>query len=355
MKDILQKLLNAEGEGCVTIIASTHRVKTGIKQDELTIKNLVKEAEDRLLGMYEKKFAESIINNIHKAIGTIDFSKNLDALMIFAGPTISEYITLPTEVKNRVVIDKTFATRDLIRAKSETPSYYILVLSRKFARLIIAQGERVLQEIGSPFPLYNEDYERLRSQLPPDRLKASALEGFYHSVDKALSIHLKNKPLPLIIAAGVRNYAHFEKITSMPDMIAGNALIKSTENKAHTIVAEAWPIVVKMLQEYNKNRIKNMEKAMGSGKLLSDYNEVWNALISGRGRVLFVKKGFHQPAALTDGKIALIEKVVKDAKGVVEDIIDEMIEQCLAHGGEVVYVEGNELDCYNGIALITRY
>ena len=355
METLLQKLLSSQGEGCVTIIASTHRVRSGIRQDELAVKNLAREAEERLLTLYEKSFAQPIIENIHKAIASIDFSKNLEALMIFAGPTVSEFITLATEVKNRVVIDRTFATRDLIRAISEAPTYFVLVLSRKRARLILAYGGNAVEETGHPFPIENVDYERLRSQLPPDRLTASAVEGFFHQVDKALAAVLKKKPRPLIVAAGERNFALFEKICSTPEMIVGNLPLKSDQQKAHAIVAEAWPLAVKLLQEYNKERIKELEKAISSGKFLNDYNEVWEALTSGRGRVLFVKKGFHQPAAFSNGRVALIEKAVKDAKGVVEDIIDEMIEQALAHGGEVMYVSGPELDPYNGIALITRY
>ncbi len=51
MEALLQKLLNSQGEGCVTIIANTHRIRTAIKQDELTVKNLAREAEERLLAL----------------------------------------------------------------------------------------------------------------------------------------------------------------------------------------------------------------------------------------------------------------------------------------------------------------
>lgn len=355
MEALLQKLLNSQGEGCVTIIANTHRIRTAIKQDELTVKNLAREAEERLLALYKKSFAQPIIDNIYQALSSIDFSQNLEALMIFAGPTLSEFITLPTEVRNRVIIDKTFATRDLIRAISEAPFYYVLVLSRKRARLIVAHGDKAVEELGHPFPIENIDYERLRSQLPPDRLTASAIEGFFHEVDKTVAAVLKHKPRQLIIAARVRNFALYEKICSTPEMIIGNATLKSDDQKAQAIISEAWPVAVKMLKDFNKKRLKELEKAISSGKFLNDYNDVWEALNAGRGRILFVKKGFHQPAAFVNGRVALIEKVVKDAKGIVEDIIDEMIEQALAHGGEVVYVDGPGLDPYNGIALVTRY
>ena len=54
-----------------------------------------------------------------------------------------------------------------------------------------------------------------------------------------------------------------------------------------------------------------------------------------------------------DGKILFVEKFERDQKGVIDDIIDEMIEQNLSFGGDIVFLERNELDELPNIALIT--
>jgi hypothetical protein len=41
--------------------------------------------------------------------------------------------------------------------------------------------------------------------------------------------------------------------------------------------------------------------------------------------------------------------------GAVDDIIDEMIEINLANGGDVVFTEGNELERFGHVVLLTRY
>ncbi len=39
----------------------------------------------------------------------------------------------------------------------------------------------------------------------------------------------------------------------------------------------------------------------------------------------------------------------------VEDIIDDMIEKNIDFGGDAVFVDGNELERYDGLVLVTRY
>ena len=88
---------------------------------------------------------------------------------------------------------------------------------------------------------------------------------------------------------------------------------------------------------------------------MSDFFGFWSAILVGRGKTLFVKQGFYQPALLVGGEILLVEKLERDQKGVIDDIIDEMIEQNLSFGGDIVFLEGNELDEFQNVALITRY
>ncbi len=55
MNTTLKKLKNINSENCITIILNTHRTKPGYLKDELTLKNLIKEAEDRLMTDTSKK------------------------------------------------------------------------------------------------------------------------------------------------------------------------------------------------------------------------------------------------------------------------------------------------------------
>lgn len=352
--DIIEKIKNTKAEGCVTIIMNTHQTRPAIQQDMLTLKNLAKEAEERVLSLYDSKTAEAILRQLKNTINTIDFSRNDKSLIFFICAEFGHYLSLPTSVKNRVVIDKTFATRDVYRAMHETTTYYVLALSRKKARLIKAVNDHGEELKNAPFPLFNPEYNKQRAKLSPDDIEEALIVEFFNNVDKALWEVIHNNDLPVVIASEIRNYNIFSKISRLKNKIIGRVPLLHEEAKVHQIVAEARHLVEKNLEKETKKQLSKLEKAINNQRFLTDYTEVWNAIQQGRGRTLFVKKGFHQPAVFVNGHVALIEKVMKDAPLVVEDIIDEMIEKMINQKGEVVFIDGNHLDRFNGIALIVK-
>jgi len=53
--------------------------------------------------------------------------------------------------------------------------------------------------------------------------------------------------------------------------------------------------------------------------------------------------------------IELSDEESKREKGVIDDIIDEIIERNIAKGGDTVFVDDDDLSAFNGIGLQTRY
>ena len=149
---LLNKVKNIHEEACISIVLNTHRTKPDNQKDEIKLKNLVQEAEKRLIEMYDKRKVWSIMENINKVVDTINHNFNLESLVIYANKDFAEFTRLPIKVEDRVVLDFTFATRDLIRAMHSESAYYVLVLSRQQARLIEAYGDNVVNELKD---LYN--------------------------------------------------------------------------------------------------------------------------------------------------------------------------------------------------------
>ena len=130
MNKKLNELKKVNAENCVSIILNTHRTAPDSQKDVIALKNLIKEAEERLLNSLDKKKAQAIVESLTKVESTIDHSHNLESLILFVNvdEQIAEYMRLPIPVVDRVIIDHTFATRDLLRAIHLTASYFILVL-----------------------------------------------------------------------------------------------------------------------------------------------------------------------------------------------------------------------------------
>lgn len=358
MNPFLKKIKDIQGEACVTIICNTHRTHPDNVGDELRLKNLIKNAEERLYSDYEKRFVWPIMENINKLMAKIDHKENLESLILFANQEMADFTRLAIKVEDRVVIDDTFATRDLVRAEHEQVAYYILILSSKEARLIESMNDKPLKELKGDFPyknetLYNTNKATRHTGGSDEKLK----EEFFNRVDKEVQAVTKDNRLPIFVICEDRNFQHFMNVADNKQMYAAN-LIKNRgaeDAKPHHVVDEAWPEIQQYNRNKNASRISELEIAVGSGKFMSDYNDIWRAILEGRGQTLFIKKGHFQPGLISGDEIMLVDNLGSEQKGVCDDIIDEMIEHNLSFGGDTVFLDGSELDKFQNLALTTRY
>ena len=318
MNAILNNLKDVTGECCVTIILTTHRTLPDNAQDSILLKNLIKEAEKKIHVDCSKEEATLIIHNLSKLAAEIDHRHNLESLVLFVNKDIAEYTRLPLAVESRVMVDKSFQTRDLIRALNKQTGYYILLLSRHRARMLEALSDKAVKEIDSFFPVENEV-----TTVPPAAAsianRVSSLQSeFFNKADKMVTEVYKVKPLPIVICTEESNYPEYLKVSDKKDIILGNVKGNKLMDKAHHVVEAVWPFVKNLENERNKSRLLELDSAVNSNQFLTDFNDIWSALNEGRGRTLFVKQGFFQPARLIDDRIQLVDPNQADEADVVE-------------------------------------
>ncbi len=356
MDKILEKLKKETSDCCVTIILNTHRTKPDDGQDPIRLKNLIKEVEIRLLNDYDKRIATSLVNKINELAVTINHTYNLESLVLFVNEHIAEYVRLPIPVENRVVIDKTFATRDLVRTLHQAASYFVLVLNRDKARLIEAFNDQVKQELSSVFSIENLRLHPVdRTDAALSSRQTNLVQEFFNRVDKQLDEVVRENPLPVLICTEESNYHHYMKIADRKEIIIGRLNGNRLNEKAEHIIEAAWPVVRQINMNKNQERLQELSGALGTGKLVTDFNDIWKAVQEGKGKTLFVQQGYFQPARLTNDTIELLRDEQADKINVVDDIIDEMIEINIKHGGDAVFLPKTELEKFNGLALTTRY
>lgn len=358
MKDILDKIRNVESDCCVTIILNTHRNKPDIQKDAILLKNLITEAEQKLLNTFDKRFAQPIIENLKQLAERVDHGHNLDSLLLFVSDDVTEMVKLPVAVEDRVVIDRKFAIRDLVRGFQLQEWYYVLVLSRDKARLIEALNDQEIRESDYPFPIENTDlYLTTKKALSKPKQKDFMTEEFFNRVDKSLWPAINDNPHPVLICTEERNFFHYMKICDKQDRIIGHLNQNRLDEKPVHIIAEAWPIVHKYHMEKNAQRIAELHKALNNGLFLSDTGEIWRALNEGRGQTLFIKQGYFQPAVISNNLVGVVEGIQgsSDHEEMVEDIIEKMIDVNMRNGGDVVFLPEEDLKEFNGLALVTRF
>ena len=355
MNMMLRRLKNIISENAITIILNTHRTLPDNQKDPLLLKNMIKEAEIRLMAETNKQNAQVLIQRLRDLEETIDHRQNLESLILFVNENTAEYVRLPIAVEDRVIIDKTFATRDLIRAMHMEASYLVLVLSQQKARLIKASNDKVIQEFGDPFPIENNQMVN-RAELSNASRLTNLISEFYNQVDKEVNHLRKENKLPVLICSETSQYHEYLKVADEKNSIYEQCLSGNHENaKAHHIVTEAWEIVKKYVIERNNARKAELQKAISSGKFLSDTNEIWQGIQQGSVQTIFIEEGNFQPAKWIDGHITYVSPEMRNGKSVVDDIYDELIEANLRQGGDTVFLPKGELTDFNGFGAVTRY
>ncbi len=355
MKELLEELKNVQSPHCISIVLNTHRTHPENQQDPILLKNLIKEAETRLLEVMDKRSAEVFLGKLELVAREIDHEQNLESLAIFVNEDLARYVRLPVAVTNRVVIDGTFATRDLVRTLHAEHAYYALVLSRKVARLVEAFADRPVRELGGDFPM---DYGLLYTTDREERSKASGsdqlVEEFFNRVDKAVQRVWQEQPRPLVLVTEDRNIAHYRKVADRDHVIATAQSVHDDE-QPHRVVTKAWEAAQPAFEARNAARVAELHKAVAAQSFLSDLNDIWRALQEGRGATLFVKRGYFQPARVDGDRLVPLHEVATKVEGFIDDAIDEMIEIALQHGGEAVFLDGDELEEFQNLALVTRW
>ncbi len=354
MDTTLDQLKEVTSDCCVTIMLQTHRTIPENNQDPILLKNLVREAEDRL-GDYNKETAGIVKEKLNKLADSIDHRFNLESLVLFVNEKIAEFVRLPVTTENKVIIDNRFATRDLVRAMNRLTPYYVLVLSRDRARLIEALNDKVTREVTNGFPMVNNfTVQTASGEAELLNQQQSAANDFFNTVDKQLVEIKKTDKFPVIICTDESNYSEYLKVANNKEFIAGFVSGNRDMDTAHNIIKEVWPVVKQLNEEKKKQRLEELSMAMSSHNVLVDFNDIWKAIGEGRGRTLFVKQGYSQPVKLENDTIEIMPSGKEDEANV-HDIIDEMIEKNLQFGGDAVFINDDGLKDYQGLALVTRY
>lgn len=352
----LKQLQSLTKVPALSILLPTHRTSPENKQDPILVKNLVNEATSRLGEEFSARELAPLLENLEKLVDEINYAHTLCGLALYVSHDFAKLYHLPFSVPARVIIDKTFATRDLVYGLHREVRYWVLLLSQSSTRLLAGTGE-ILEEIndenfatqmtgpGATAPLpYDSD-----SSYRDDRHRR-----FLQKVDGDFTNYAQDESLPLIVGGVDRQVSFFQEVSQHSSAIAGNIIGNFDKISIHEIIPQVWPIVQSVRETERVNALQQLEDAVSAQKFVSTIGEAWRLATQGRGKLLLVEKSYHEPAILSEnGGIEL----VNDPGGtdVMDDAVDEVIEVVLAMGGDVLLVGDETLSLHQRIALILRY
>lgn len=341
----------------VTITLPTHRTSPDNRQDPIRLKNLLSQAIERLTAELGRREAEPVLRRLDELTSDVDHERNLDGLALFASADYAAKQRLPFTLPERVVVDQSFFTRDLVYALNRSPRYWVLALSEQATRLFEATRDD-LEELtaGSPFPLA----QKVRD-LPGDpavnvsQLRDEYSRGFAREIDTALATYMAADPLPLAVVGVDRWIAFFQEVTSHGQQIVATLTGNHDQTTGHDLGRLVWPLVRDGLAARREGIHAELNTAVGGQRTASTLGEVWRFAQEGRGQTLVVEEGYHEAATVDETGFFLRPAGEGAGPTLLDDAVDEIVETVLAKGGRVVFADDGTLEKHGRIALILRY
>jgi Bacterial archaeo-eukaryotic release factor family 3 len=356
----LQSLTNVPA---LSILLPTHRTSPDNKQDPILVKNLVNEATERLGGEFSRRELAPLFQNLETLTSEIDYRNTLDGLALYVSHDFAKLYDLPFPVPARVVIDQTFATRDLVYGMHRAQRYWVLLLSQSSTRLLAGTGETLEEVEDENFPMQMTG-PGATAPIPYDADSSYLDERhrrFFQQVDTAFTRYAQDDALPLIVGGVERQVSFFQEVSQHTQAMsttgyayAGTLSGNFDRATISELTPQVWSIVQSVRERQQADALQLLDDAMGAQNVVSTIGEVWRLAQEGRGNLLLVEKNYHVPAIITEnGGLELVDQ--SGGTDVMDDAVDEVIEVVLAKGGNVVIVDDGTLSVHQQIALILRW
>ncbi len=376
VNDYAAGLFDAPEPPCLSLYQPTHRHHPDKEQDRIRFGNLVKKLEESLRQKYTTRDVRPLLEPFQKLAADSDFwNRTRNGLAVLGSPNLFRVYRLQRPVPEIAVVAESFHLKPLMRILQSADGYHILGLSRE--KITLFEGNRdVLDKVDLP-PEVPQTLEEVRGEDPErpglsvwtasagrEGIRYGAgsksdvvereTEQFFRAVDRAILEHISRPSgLRLLLAALPENANLFRRISR-------NFFLMEEEIDTHPdsltieeLRARAWQAV----EPHYLTRLAGLIEMYGLARSRELGDEdlvlVARSAIAGRVATLLIEAERH-----VAGRIDPVTGAVEFddlADPAVDDLLDDLGELVLKHGGQIVIVPAERMPTRTGIAAIYRF
>ncbi|MET8244405.1 chemotaxis protein [Streptomyces sp. NPDC005202] len=345
----------------VSVLTPTHRREPDNTQDPVRLRNVVTEAKKQLETdpAVSRERRTDVVRQLDQALTEVDLAHAEDGLVIFAAPGEHQVWSLARSVPERVVLSDTFLTRNLVSAQAAERPFWVLSASADRVTLWSGGADRVAEDRIGGFPLTRrlvENFDAERQERIgdlPSTFRDERTRQFLREADTAMSTVLREHPRPLYLTGEPVALSALDEVGS----VTKNAVHVPHGGLAHGTPEAVWH-AIRPVQEVEARKAaaavaRELETARGRREFAAGVDEVWQNARQGRVRLLAIEENYRVTVRDDAGDhLVPAESGDLDAR---EDIVDEIVEQCLETGAKVRFVPDGALREAHGIAGVLRY
>jgi hypothetical protein len=379
------KMLLAKQKGvCVSIFLPTSRGGVESQQDELRLRHLIRDAENRLgLNNLRSTEVEQLLEPLNALLEDGGFwLRTGDGLAMFRTSELFRSYRLPYRLQEQVIVSDHLYLKPLLPLLADDGRFYLLAMSQHGIRLFegthysiheLALPESVQVSLAEAFK--DEEAENevsfYGSSSPAlvgkggrraaifyghwcghDDRKDHLLRYFQH-IDRGLHELLRDESAPLVLAGVEYLFPLYRQANTYPYLLAQGVPGNPDKLSADALHEGAWAVVKPYFQKVKERTAAYYRDNVGTTRTSSDIREIMPAAYYGQVSSLFV--AIDQELWGTFDPNSTSMHIHKEARFRDDDLLDEAATQTLLHGGSVYAVEQVQVPGESLIAAVFRY
>ena len=377
--DDLKDLIDQSENTLVSIYLPTFKRGNEINKSRIQLKNLLKEAEEKLVnkGM-NKRDADNYLEPALKLLDETLFWQNQDkSLALFLSEKNFKYYKLPIDIEPAVVNSDVYFIRPLLKLFTSYMDFNVLSLSQDEIKLFKC-NQYDIEEITVPeIDELVEDYipivELNRESNSPKGAASSGVGPGMHgyneisdierndivkhlkNIDKEVTRVLKDEKNPLIIFSVDYVYPMYKELSSYNNILDGFIKGSSSGVNPREIHSKAMDIFQEEIDENYKKEVDRYNRVKNSNRdlTLTDLKDLVKEAFKGSVGTLFVASDVQEWGKFDKDDFS-IEILDKEADGAIE-LLDYAAITTIENGGKVYVANRGDLPEASPLAGILRY
>lgn len=380
----LRELLEFDRAPTVSIYLPLHGRGREAGADRLRLRAAVGRARERLADQYAEEVGRTILRGLDHLLERDGiWGEQAGGMALFLAPGFRRGYRAPLAFEERVVVAPTFHTRPLVDYLTAPQRFYVLELSRNRVQLWegspeglqpVARGslprdladalgfeyERELKVVmrrkerdgthgehgrGGIMPVFHGHGVGLDDREPE-------LEAFFRKVDAGLRSFLRGRKSPLILATVEENEALYRSVSELENLAEGSVAASARHWSPADLHGAAWPVAEREAERRVDEALRLWETARGRGEAEAAPEELGPLAVAGRIRLLLTERGREVRGSL-DRATGRVE-VTGAAGDEAVDLLDELGEVALRHGGDVLPLPPERMPVGTGVAGVLR-
>jgi hypothetical protein len=380
----LKTLVQQPRNICVSIFLPTYRTGAGTQQNPIRFRNLIREAEERLIASGWRADDAKDLLQASKELDNYEFWQHQsDGLAIFRSLDLLQYYCVPLKFEELVVVNNRFYLKPLFPLFSHDGHFYILALSQNQIRLLEGTHHHIEEiDLTAVLPsleqvLRFEEPERQISSHTGtpgatggrqgnvggvtvfhghgagDENEKENLRLYFNRVDEALRKLLREEHASLVLAGVEYLLPIYREANTYPYLLETGIIGNPDILKKEELHTQAWAIVEPYFLQAQQNAIAQYKEQVGTGKASSQIMEIIPAVDHGRVDSLFVAIGQQQWGTFDPDtqRVDLHSHTEPND----EELLDFAATQTLLNGGTVYALEAENMPDTTPLAAVFRY